>query len=131
MNIEQIAQEVYRVLGPGHSESLYQKAMAVELGLQGIPFHTEEHLNVYYKGHYVDFLRSDITLLDKSGDRVAILELKAVGSTEFNREQSEQLLQYMRMTGVKVGYLINFPKYSSGKKTQHLNPELMFEKFQL
>jgi GxxExxY protein len=47
------ALEVHRVLGPGFLETVYEDAMAIELGLRGIPFERKKRINVPYKRHSI------------------------------------------------------------------------------
>ena len=94
--------EVHRVLGPGLLESTYQQCLARELALQEIPFELEKPLPVEYKGVQLDCgYRIDLLV-----ERQIILELKAVESL-LGIHQA-QLLTYMKLTGVRHGFLINF-----------------------
>ena len=94
--------EVYNTLLPGLSEDIYKLSLGVEFERRGIPYEREKELKVYYKG----------VLLPKKyyADLVCyghiIVEAKAVsGLTDDHRGQ---LLNYMRITNTKVGYLVNF-----------------------
>lgn len=94
--------EVHRALGPGLLESAYQKCLARELSLQGIPFEQERDLPVEYKGMLLDCgYRIDFLVAGK-----VILELKAVA--EIHPVHKAQLLTYLKLTGCKIGLLINF-----------------------
>jgi GxxExxY protein len=94
--------EVHRTLGPGLLESTYQKALAHELQLQGIPFRVEVSLPVVYKGVHLDCgYRLDIVVEDK-----LVLELKSVG--ELQGIHTAQLLTYLKVSGIETGLLINF-----------------------
>jgi GxxExxY protein len=93
--------EVHKVLGPGLLESAYQRCLARELGLRGIVFEQEKPLPVEYKGIALDCgYRLDF-LLEGS----IVVELKAVEMLE--NIHRAQLLTYLRLTGYKVGLLIN------------------------
>jgi GxxExxY protein len=94
--------EVHRVLGPGLLESVYQRALCHELELRGIPFRPFVRLPVRYKA--VDL--GDDLVLDILVDGQLVLELKAVNGIEPVHEA--QLLTYLRLSGVRLGLLINF-----------------------
>jgi len=110
------AYEVYRVLGYGFLESVYQRAMQAELqrqGLkaeieapikvqrQGLKAEIEAPIKVLYKGVVVGEFRADLFV-----NEVIIVELKT--AKEYNSEDEPQLLNELKATGIKVGLLINF-----------------------
>jgi GxxExxY protein len=94
--------EVYRELGAGLSEEIYQESLEWELGLREVPFNSKSELAVFYKGHQLK--KTYIPDLLVSGEIVT--ELKAVKCLTHEHEQ--QLLNYMHITKKAVGYLINF-----------------------
>ncbi|MCF6312483.1 MAG: GxxExxY protein [Verrucomicrobiales bacterium] len=94
--------EVHRTLGPGLLESTYQQCLARELHLSHIAFKSEQPLPVEYKGIQLDCgYRIDILV-----ENEIILELKAVESLKGIHEA--QLLTYMKLSGIKQGFLLNF-----------------------
>ena len=93
---------VHNGLGCGFFEKVYQEALAIELTETGIPFEREKHLPILYHGKVLD---CDY-IADFVVDGKVILELKAV--TEMNTLFEAQLINYMKATHIKVGYLINF-----------------------
>ena len=94
--------EVHRILGPGLLESTYQQCLAHELKLNGIGFSLEHPLPVEYKGLHLDCgYRIDVLV-----ENEIILELKSV--EEIKGIHQAQLLTYLRLSGVKQGFLINF-----------------------
>ena len=93
---------VHNGLGCGFFEKVYQEALAMELTETGIPFEREKHLTILYHGKVLD---CDY-IADFVIDGKIILELKAV--TEMNTLFEAQLINYMKATHIKVGYLINF-----------------------
>lgn len=94
--------EVHRLLGPGLLESVYQNCLARELSLREIPFEQEKPIPVEYKGTLLDCgYRLDFLI-----DNKVVVELKAVDNIDSIHEA--QLLTYLRLTGRKVGLLINF-----------------------
>ena len=96
--------EVHKYWGPGLIESVYEKSLARELELKGIEHKRQVDLKLEYKGSKVgDGLRLDLIVEGK-----VIVELKVV--KDFDPIHESQLLTYMRITGWKVGLLINFNK---------------------
>ncbi len=94
--------EVHRELGPGLLESVYQTCLARELALRKVPYEQEKSLPVEYKGMLLDCgYRLDFVVADK-----VIVELKAVDKVR--PVHQAQLLTYLKLTGCKVGLLINF-----------------------
>lgn len=108
MDIEElircIIQSTYNVrvmLGAGFLESVYQKALMIELKENGIHVETEIPINVYYKNEVIGEFRADI-LVEES----VIIELKAVQN--LNRMHEAQLVNYLTATNINNGLLINF-----------------------
>ena len=96
------AMEVYKQLGPGLLESVYEQALIHELKLNDIPVDSQVEIKVNYKGiNITNNLRLDL-LVD---DRV-IVELKSV--EEIKPIHHKQILTYLRLMDKKVGLLINF-----------------------
>lgn len=94
--------EVHKALGPGLLESAYQTCLAHEFALRGLTFEQEKPLPVVYKGIRLDCgYRLDFIV----GDKV-VVELKAVDS--IHNVHRAQLLTYLKLTGCKVGLILNF-----------------------
>ena len=94
--------EVYKQLGPGLLESIYEQAMIRELTLQGFDVKNQQQVPVYYKGELIcPDLRLDLIIDDK-----LILELKSV--VEYRTLFEKQLLTYLRLMNCELGYVINF-----------------------
>lgn len=92
---------VYNVLGFGHKEQVYQKAIAKEFEEMRLSYKKEESLKVKYKDEVVGNYRPDFIIDDK-----VILELKSV---EFMPKSFEaQLIHYLKTTGFHIGLLVNF-----------------------
>ena len=97
-----LAIEVHRGLGPGLLESVYQQCLAYEFSKQNLKFTTEHSIPVDYKGVRMDCaFRADFIVEDS-----IILELKTVDRILPIHEA--QLLTYLKITGKKLGLLINF-----------------------
>ena len=94
--------EVHKALGPGPLESVYEECLCHEFDLRGIPYKRQHAIPVQYKGVKLDCgYRMDIL-----GDDRVVLELKSVDCLEPIHEA--QVLTYLKLTGFKVGLLINF-----------------------
>lgn len=94
--------EVHRELGPGLLESAYRDCLCFELLKRGIPYEKEKPVPVVYKGNVIECgFRADIIVMGE-----LILELKAVGNLA--PIHTAQLLTYLKLTGCKIGLLINF-----------------------
>ncbi len=94
--------EVHRNLGPGLLESTYERCLAQELKLNEIDFRLQHPLPVEYKGTRLDCgYRIDVLVEDE-----IIVELKSVERLLGIHEA--QLLTYMKLAGIKQGFLINF-----------------------
>lgn len=97
-----LAFEVYNELGPGFLEDVYQESLELELGRRQIPFASHAPLAIHYKG-VVLRKRYEADLILHDG---IVVELKAVKALA--PEHDAQLLHYLRVTGKRVGYLVNF-----------------------
>ena len=104
-DIEKMMGEVYSELGPGYSERVYHNAVEVILRENKIPYESERHILVRFRGHVVGQLRADIII-----DNSVILELKAIKSLTDGMELQAQ--KYLDLTGLKTAYLVNFPLHS-------------------
>ena len=94
--------EVHRELGPGLLESAYEACLCYEFKMRGIDVDCQVPLPVKYKDMRLDCgYRIDACVKDR-----VIIELKSVdGLTDLHRAQ---LLTYLRLSGKKVGLLLNF-----------------------
>lgn len=94
--------EVHRQLGPGLLESAYEECLAYEFSLRDIPFERQKPVPVVYKdiqldcGFRLDFLVGGLV----------VVELKAV--SELAPIHQAQMLTYLKLTGCKLGLLLNF-----------------------
>ena len=101
--IVEAAIEVHRTLGgPGLLESIYQEALAWELSQCGLAVQREKVVPVTYKDHSLACpLKIDLLV-----NGVVIVECKA--TSEYNPIFESQTLTYLRLTGLKLGLVINF-----------------------
>lgn len=96
------AYKVHKALGPGLLESVYEACLCHELTKRGIKFRRQLELPVVYDGVRLDAgLRLDLLV-----DECVIVELKAV--EKHNPLFEAQLLTYLKLTGHRLGLLINF-----------------------
>jgi GxxExxY protein len=94
--------EVHRTLGPGLLESAYEECLAHELTLQHVPFERQKPVPVVYKGMKLECgYRIDLLV-----DGRVVVELKAV--EVLAPVHDAILLTYLRLSGCKIGLLINF-----------------------
>ena len=93
---------VYKDLGPGLLENIYEAALVYELEKRGLKVEAQKQIQVYYDGKVlpVDY-RIDLLVEDK-----VILELKSV--SDLKDVHFKQLLTYLRITKKRVGLLVNF-----------------------
>lgn len=93
--------EVHRTVGPGFLESVYEQAVAVELGIQGTQFERQVAVAMKYKGVQVGEGRLDFLI-----DKKLILEIKACDALAAIHKA--QVVSYLRATGHKLALLANF-----------------------
>jgi len=95
--------EVHKALGPGFIESIYQKALEIELKNRGLSVEIEKEIKIYFKHALVGIHRLDLLVNGQ-----VIVELKAI--KEFEDSHTAQVLSYLKATGLNVGLLFNFAK---------------------
>jgi GxxExxY protein len=94
--------EVYKEKGSGFLEPVYQECLAIEFGIQNIPFVPEAILTLSYKSQPLKHVyRPDFLCFD-----LIVVELKAV--SVLLDEHRAQVHNYLKATGHKLGLLINF-----------------------
>ena len=93
--------EVHRQLGPGLLEGSYLAALCIELADAGLRFAREHRVPVVYKGHLVGEYRLDLIVEDS-----VVVELKSV--ERFDPVFEAQVLTYLKVTGKRIGLLMNF-----------------------
>ena len=107
--------EVYRELGNGFREEVYQQCLERELALRGIPFEAKKELRIFYKGEPID--KTYIPDLFCFG-RV-IVEIKVV--ERLSKEHRAQLMNYLKLTHSRLGLLVNFAAYPKVEIEQWAN----------
>lgn len=108
MNTEEVikliinkAYEVRSHLVAGYLESVYKKALLIELREAGLKVEDEVEMPVRYKGHIIGDFRADIVV-----EGCVIIELKAVA--QLLPAHAIQLVNYLSVSGINNGLLINF-----------------------
>lgn len=94
---------VHNQLGFGHKEKVYQRALKKELSKKDVLFKREAQLDVLYDGEVVAKYQPDFVIENK-----VIVEVKAVNFLPAAHEK--QLLYYLKGTGCKLGFIVNFGK---------------------
>ncbi|MBP8040356.1 MAG: GxxExxY protein [Bacteroidales bacterium] len=101
--------EVYNQLGPGLLESVYESALSYELLNQGLKIETQVPIPVNYKDIPLEIgFRADIIIENK-----VIIEIKSIENIA--EVHHKQVLTYMKLTGIKLGLLVNFNTEDIGK----------------
>ena len=93
--------EVWKILGYGYLERVYENALMVEAKLRGLSVEQQVEIDVIYKGVVVGRYAADVF-----AEKKVLVELKA--EKEYNPKHEAQLLNYLKGTNLKVGLLINF-----------------------
>jgi len=102
--------EVHRQLGPGLLESVYESAFSHELALRGFSVQSQVPIDVVYKGiRFEQGFRADLIV-----EKLVVIELKSV--EQVSAAHRKQLQTYLRLTDLKLGFLLNFgaPLMKSG-----------------
>ncbi len=97
------AMEVLNELGHGLNEKPYENALMVEFGLRDIPCRQQPSFDVMYKGREVGLYIPDLIAFD-----TVIVDTKVVDY--ISDQERGQMINYLRVTGLRVGLIINFSK---------------------
>jgi len=92
---------VHNALGPGLLESAYEGALVIELRRLSLSFQRQAIYPLYYRGELAGAYVADLVV-----EETIILELKSV--QKLTPVMEAQLINYLRLSGVPVGYLVNF-----------------------
>ena len=107
--IQGAAFEVYKEIGCGFLEAVYQECLEYEFLSRKIPFYAQYELKLNYKNRTLkQTYKPDFICFEK-----IIVEIKAV--KEFTNEHQAQVLNYLKATGMELGILINFGSYSKAE----------------
>ncbi len=101
---------VWKALGYGFLEKVYENALAVELAKCGISFEQQKPIEVLYRGHSVGTYKADLMIENK-----ILVELKSAKAIE--DAHVAQTLNYLKATGTRLGLILNFgPKKMEFKR---------------
>jgi len=106
--------EVHKELGPGFLESVYRRAIAVELHEQGFPFETEKKFELRYKKKRVGIHRLDLLVASE-----LVVELKTVET--LHKKHYAQVRSYLKAVRRPVGLLVNFADFQLNARRVELN----------
>ena len=95
------AMEVHKILGNGFQEVIYQRALAMELRMQGLDYEREFEMPIFYKKEHIGTRRADFLI----NSNISV-ELKAVIKLE--DVHLAQAINYLEAYNLEVGLLINF-----------------------
>ena len=109
------AYKVFKTVGFGFLESVYKKAMVIELKKKGLKVEEEKPLKVYYEDQVVGDFFIDLFVQDE-----IVVELKA--NQSIAKEHEVQLVNYLNGVHKEVGLLINFGQSGVQVKRKYRNP---------
>ncbi len=97
--------DVYNEMGNGFLEEVYQESLELELNQRRIAYSAKPRLTLFYKGHPLKkYYEADLIVIGK-----IVVELKAAKT--LTSEYEAQLINYLKATGKRVGYLVNFGSF--------------------
>lgn len=101
-DIVDVLYTVHKEMGPGLAEAVYEECVCRELADRKIPFKCQEPIEIEYKGAKLD----KRYIADLLVEGRVIVEIKAL--TQLAPVHEAQLINYLKLTGTKLGYLVNF-----------------------
>lgn len=115
--------QVYRELGTGYLESVYEAALAIVLEERGVAIERQASLDVHFHGRRIGEFRADLVV-----ERKVLVELKSCRTLLPTHEA--QLINYLRSSTLEVGLLINFgarpefkrPLFTADRKDSRVGP---------
>jgi GxxExxY protein len=99
------AMSVHKELGNGFQEVIYQRALGIELGMQGLLFTREFEMPIFYREQQIGTRRVDFLI-----DGIISLEIKALSKLE--NVHFSQAINYLEAYNLEIGLLINFGENS-------------------
>jgi GxxExxY protein len=119
-----IAIEIHKELGPGFNESIYHRAMEIDLADAGLDFVSEESLAVKYKNRILGTFSADLIV-----ENSVLLELKALETLPLISEV--QVVQYLKASRFDIGLILNFGTQQLQIKRKYRNREPISSTFRL
>ena len=95
------AMDVHKILGSGFQEVIYQRALEIEMTLQGLSFSREHEMPIFFKNHQIGTRRVDFLV-----EGIISVEIKAV--TKLEDVHLAQAINYLEAYNLEIGLLINF-----------------------
>jgi len=95
------AMNVHTQIGPGFPEIIYQRALAIELQQNSVSVEMQKDMDIYYSAIFIGRRRIDMLI-----EKKVLVELKALPYMDLNWDT--QVLNYLKIFGIKVGLLLNF-----------------------
>jgi GxxExxY protein len=95
------AMEVHKSLGVGFLESVYEAALLIEFKKSNLPFESQVEFPVIYRNERIKSFICDLVV-----DKKVIIELKAI--KQITALERAQILNYLKVTNLRIGLLINF-----------------------
>ena len=111
------AMQVHSTLGNGFQEVIYQRALAIEFGFQGLNFEREKEMNIFYRDQSVGTRRVDFFV-----ESCIMVEIKAL--THLEDVHLAQAINYLEAYKMEVGLLINFGAKRLEFKRVHHNKKV-------
>ena len=108
------AMEVHKHFGNGFQEVIYQRALAIEMEMQGIEFSREHEMQIEYKGYNIGTRRVDFFV-----ENTIMVEIKALINLE--DVHLAQAMNYVEAYNLEIGLLINFGSKGLQHKRVHNN----------
>ena len=104
--------EVMKELGPGFQEGVYKNALLIAMREQGLQVETEQTFEVIFRGRVIGRYRADLIV-----EKAVVVELKCCES--LIREHQAQLFNYLKVSNLSVGLLVNFRRRKLEYKRLH------------
>ena len=104
--------EVMKELGPGFQEAIYKNALLIAMKEQGLQVETEQTFEVIFRGRVIGRYRADLVV-----EKTVVVELKCCES--LIREHQAQLFNYLKVSNLPLGLLINFRRRKLEYKRLH------------
>lgn len=99
------AMAVHKTLGNGFQEVIYQRALALEMEAEGLPYEREYEMPIFYRSQKIGTRRVDFLI-----DHIVSVELKAL--TKLEPVNLAQAINYLEAYNLEIGLLINFGEVS-------------------
>lgn len=104
--------EVMKELGPGFQETVYKNALLIVMREQGLQVETEQNFEVIFRERIIGRYRADLVV-----EKTVVVELKC--SENLIREHQAQLFNYLKVSNLPLGLLINFRRRKLEYKRLH------------